>query len=293
MKIPNLKIRPTLISLITLFIVPSVVFGVTRGHDYLTVRGLKIDAQRLADKGEYQEAIRRLSEVEGQWTTNKIRNENKENIKLYQELVESENYFDQARIFYNEGSYEEAIELFKKVLPADASYKSAQAWLVLAEKKLAEVEGKEQGSVAGVNTQSSDISKDFNQVIPSPAVNVNDAPKLEIIKGLFFKIGELNARLISYGLLLQDAANSYKCDRYEIAKQFKTPSAQEAAIRQCEEGRNSILGGYSAEIESMKRQIRDYNRQILDIMATCQTNECANFYQEVVRTLEAEGYLVR
>jgi len=292
MKIPQFKIRPLLISLITLLIVPSIVLGASRGHGYLRVREIKLEAERLAAKGEYREAISRLAETEGKWTTDKNRSEIQESGKLYSELAESENYFDQARIFYDEGSYAEAIELFKKVLSADVNYQSAQAWLVLAEKKLAEGDDKEQGSVAGVTTQS-DTTREFNQIVPSPSVNANDGPKLEIIKGLFFKIGDLNARLISYGLLLQDAANSYTCDRYEIAKQFFTPSAQEAAIRQCEEGRNSILGGYTSEMESIKRQIRDYNRQILDVMATCQTNECANFYQEVVRTFEAEGYIMR
>lgn len=306
MKIPNLKIKHLSISLVTLLIVLSLVFGVSKGHDYLTVRGLKIDAQRLSQQGGYQKAIDRLSETEGKWTTDKDRNEIKENIKHYLGLVKSKSFFDQARIFYNEGSYSEAVELFKKVLSEDVNYQSAQAWLALTEKKLANGEKKETGgSVAGVTTQpQSDISKDFNQIIPSPAVNANDGPKLEIIKGLFYKIGNLNAKLISYGLILQDSANSYTCDRDKWARQYLPsgeynpnyagdPTTINKLYQMCLDGWNSVLSGTTSDMEAIKRQISDYSKQILDVMATCQTNECANFYQEVVKGLEADGYIVR
>lgn len=303
MKIPKLSFRLLLILLITLFVVPSIVFGASRGHDYLTVRGLKIDAQRLADKGEYQEAINRLAGAEGQWTTDKDRNEIKEITKHYQGLAESKSYFDQARVFYNEGGYSEAIVLFKKVLSDDINYQSAQAWLVLAEKKLAEGEGKESGSVAGVSTQSPDVSKDFNQIIPTTA-NPDDSPKMQAILNLLKKILELNVPLPTLIYLLQDTLNNYNCDSSKWTKQYLpngelnpnfifNPSAQDRIISECNAGRDSVLNGYFSQIDSIRNQISNINRQIQDIISTCATSQCNEFYLGAVRSSEAQGFIMR
>jgi len=171
MKILKLKIRPLLISFITLLIVPSLVFGAARGHGYLTIRGLKIDAQRLAEQGKYQEALERLSETDGKWTTQAVKNEIQKGKEIYKQLAESASNLAEGRERYYNGDYVGAIEFFKKVIPGDENYSSALKWLAVAEEKLKD-DGQE---VAGVSTELDDQVADLGQgaepILEYPQIN--------------------------------------------------------------------------------------------------------------------------
>lgn len=119
------------------------------------------------------------------------------------------------------------------------------------------------------------------------------------MKNLFQKIANLNKEIIIASVAIEEISNNYTCSMEEIAQRLSAPGAPAnpstvgTLYNQCQNNKNSLLRPYVDKISTAKGEISNINRQIQDIIATCNGTECSQLYQEFVNRMEAEGYVAR
>lgn len=128
---------------------------------------------------------------------------------------------------------------------------------------------------------------------PTPTIQKPDnSAKLNVIANQFKKIGDLNTQIVTYQILANDAANSYTCDPNDYAHIFN-PYDRDVLYQKCLSDKSSLITTYTSQINGFKNQIRDINNQVQGIIATCSGSECNDYYWELARGFEAQGFIVK
>lgn len=125
---------------------------------------------------------------------------------------------------------------------------------------------------------------------------------LDAIANQFKKIAELNTQIVTYQIIAEDALKNYPCDFNKWSQQYLSNgdpnpdyvmnnASRSEIYEQCLSTQYSL--SYTSQINGLKNQIRDINNQVQGIIATCSGSECNDYYWELARGFEAQGFIVR
>jgi len=305
MKINTLRLfrGKILLTLSLLIVLSASIYVAPKTYSYYQAFQLERQADLMLAQSNYQDALEKYEESRGKWNDVEIN----EKIAKAQNLVESEVSYKAGVEAFDNAEYDKAIEEFLDVKSIYREYEKARSLLEEAKEKLREAEKvkseqvKEQvkGVQTSVNTEQKISSptdtptpQPANVIIPTaqPTAKPDNTSKIMAMKNLFQRIAALNAEIINTLQAIEENKNYSGCSREELMKNPNlTPMAIESLISQCKNLHYSLLN----KISLAKQEISNIDRQIQDIIATCEGAECNQFYQEFVSGMEAGGYIAR
>lgn len=164
--LPFLLNKAVLISLSLIVVGSGTVFGGIKAGEYRDTQIILQEAKQLSSNGKYQEAVTKLVEADGKWTTSGIKKEVEGLKEENKTLLQSSSKYKLGKELFDKEKYADALEVLKKVDIRHANYFDSKSLIELAEKKIET----SKGEVAGVKTEVKTVKvvKVAPEVLPTP-----------------------------------------------------------------------------------------------------------------------------
>lgn len=165
--------KAALVALSLIAVGSVTIYGGIKADEFRQTQIIVQEAKQLSSNGQYQEAVNKLTETDGKWTTSGTTKEVESLKQENKTLIQSSVDYELGKELFDKGKYKDALSVLKKVESRNINYPGARSLIELAEKNL----DTPKGEVAGVKTETK-VVKAVPEPIPTPTTVPTPEPQV-------------------------------------------------------------------------------------------------------------------